>query len=198
MKIIITLPQIDLESLNPPLVCPHPGCGGKDFWPFQKVPKRLRDVNHANIMVRRYLCLSCFRTFRVYPAGISRGSLPSGVKRFAAMCYFLGLSCKAISSLLRELGINISKTTVYTASLEVKKSFPDIRREKLIQAFLKQSQGNNVATVKINGRWCPLEFNSNKLILTLDDEKTTDFEGYISSLAQMLGIEISVTNDTEI
>lgn len=195
MKIIVALPQIDLKSSKPPLVCPYPGCGGRDFWPLQEVPKRLRDVNYNNIKVRRYLCLSCFRTFRVYPEGISRGSLPSGVKRFAAMCYFLGLSCKDVSSLLKELGINMSRTAVYIASQEVKKSFPNMRREKLIQAFLSPSPGNHIAAVKINGCWCPLELKSNKLVLTFDDEKANTLAEHFTSLAQLLGIEILITSE---
>ncbi len=194
MKIIIALPQVDPKSFKPPLVCPYPGCGGRDFWPIQEVPKRLRDVNYVNIMVRRYLCLSCFRTFRVYPEGISKSSLPQGIKRFAAMCYFLGLSCQSVSSLLKELGINMSKTAVYIASQEVAKNFPNIQRKKIIQTFLGPFPGNHIAAVKIDGNWYPLEFNPNKLVLTFEEEKAANFKESLISLAQMLGIEILVNS----
>lgn len=55
------------------------------------------------VPARRYRCLACRRTFRVYLTGIDRGAIPLAVKLFAAALRLLGLAVRDVSRALSVL-----------------------------------------------------------------------------------------------
>ncbi len=70
------------------------------------------------MIVRRYKCLSCAKTFRHYPAGITSKDQSRRTVVLAALMYGLGLSCSATSHLLEVLGVEVGKTTVWRDAQE--------------------------------------------------------------------------------
>jgi hypothetical protein len=58
-------------------------------------------------------CLSCQRTFRVYPRGVSAAQQSSNLKALNVLLYVLGLSYQGVSDLLDALGQPVSKSTAY-------------------------------------------------------------------------------------
>lgn len=102
--------------LRPPSACPHPGCGGRRFRLHQAVVKAVRGLARGGVTARRYACLECGRTFRVYPAGIDRGQAPICAKRFAAALRFLGLPYRDVSRALTVLGIPLGKSQAHAAA----------------------------------------------------------------------------------
>lgn len=64
-------------------------------------------------MARRYRCLKCHSTFRVYPHGISHDQQSDTLKGLSVLLYVLGLSYQGVADLLEALSYPLSKTTVY-------------------------------------------------------------------------------------
>jgi transposase-like protein len=82
------------------------------------VAKPVRDHRLKEVEVQRYKCVSCGRTFRHYPAGITRKSQSQRTVVLAALMYGLGLSCSAASHLLGALGADIAKMSVWRDAQE--------------------------------------------------------------------------------
>jgi hypothetical protein len=70
MRLKLLLPQVEPDVFPEPRVCPYAQCGGKRFHLRQEVSKAVRDTVYRQVTARRYDCLRCGRTFRVYPLGV--------------------------------------------------------------------------------------------------------------------------------
>lgn len=66
MRLKLILPVVEVKKYKHPRECPYE-CGGKEFILPQTVIKKVCDTTHEEVEARRYKCLSCQRTFRVYP-----------------------------------------------------------------------------------------------------------------------------------
>lgn len=95
-----------------PVACPHAGCDGRRFRLHQAVAKRVRGAAGRPVAAHRYTCRACRRTFRAYPAGVDRGTVAVGVKRFAAALHLLGLPFRDVSRALAVLGAPLGKSQV--------------------------------------------------------------------------------------
>jgi transposase-like protein len=92
MRLQVLLPKVDPKEINEPAACVYAGCRSKHVQMHQPVEKALRDTMHHQVQVHRYRCLTCGRTFRVYPTGVSKAHTSDRVKGLAVMLYLLGLS----------------------------------------------------------------------------------------------------------
>ena len=97
MRLRIVLPKVNPEAIEVPTRCAYAGCGGRKFQLRQEVTKPLRDTVYHEVVVHRYQCLKCQRTFRVYPQGTTSAQTSQRVKGLAVMLYLLGLSYGATS-----------------------------------------------------------------------------------------------------
>ena len=134
MRLKLILPVVDVETYEKPEECPY-GCGGREFWLRQEVQKAVRDSSHNEVMARRYACLHCRRTFRVYPQGINHRQFSQRAIGLAVMLYVLGLSYGAVALLLEALGLWIGKTTVYEAVQAVAERVPGMKRAQLLEGI---------------------------------------------------------------
>ena len=57
--------------------------------------------------------MTCDRTFRVYPHGVSQAQQSDRLKAMSVLLYILGLSYGGVSDFLCAIGLGIGKTTVY-------------------------------------------------------------------------------------
>jgi len=89
-----------------------PRLSGAHFRERQEVNKAVRDTVHQQGVARRYECLRCHRTFRVYPRGVTKAQVSLRVKGLAVMFYLLGLSYGAVSLVLEALGVYLCKSRV--------------------------------------------------------------------------------------
>ncbi len=104
MRLKMILPVVDPEQFEEPKHCRDPKCSGKRFLPWQEVKKNVRDSEYEVVTARRYKCLQCGRTFRVYPQGVQSGQISQRVKGIGALLYLLGLSYGAAALMLEALG----------------------------------------------------------------------------------------------
>ncbi len=73
MRLSLILPVVEPEQYREPEQCVNPKCKGKYFRWRQEVLKNVRDTQYEQVLARRYECLCCHRTFRVYPQGVLAG-----------------------------------------------------------------------------------------------------------------------------
>ena len=76
MRIQVRLPKIQPTEYQLPEQCPYEDCSGDKFKPHgrQGEAKAVRDTDHWQVISRRYRCITCGRTFRIYPTGVSQVS----------------------------------------------------------------------------------------------------------------------------
>lgn len=85
MRLKLILPVVVPEQFEEPQQCRDGRCKGKRFLPWQEVQKKVRDSEYEEVTARRYKCLDCGRTFRVYPQGVLAGQVSQRVKGMAVM-----------------------------------------------------------------------------------------------------------------
>src|ERR1700737_4508570 len=121
MHLSVRLPKVEPDVIQAPVTCPlrvgkrktRP-CAGRHFKLHQVAcDKPLRDLRYPRVQAQRYRCLTCQRTFRVYPRGVSAAQQSSNLKALSVLLYVLGLSYQGVSDLLDALGQPVSKSTVY-------------------------------------------------------------------------------------
>jgi transposase-like protein len=126
MRLQMMLPK----EISKPIACVHEGCESK-VQRHQEVQKALRDTKYTLVEVHRYRCLTCGRTFRVYPKGVSKAQVSDRVKGLAVMLYLLGLSYGAVSLAMESLGVPLSKTQVYDTVQAAARRIPGMKREQV-------------------------------------------------------------------
>jgi hypothetical protein len=81
----------------------------------QEVQKNVRDMQYAQVVARRYECLHCHLTFRVYSQGMLGRQFSQCAKGIGVMFYVLGLIYGAVELVLAALGVWMRKATVNRA-----------------------------------------------------------------------------------
>jgi transposase-like protein len=212
MHLSVRLPKVEPLHIEPPTRCPLPNpknpkhkCSGTRFkeheWNCQKP---VRDTRYVRVTTRRYRCLTCNRTFRVYPTGVSHLQQSDTLKGLSVLLYILGLSYQGTSDLLDTLGFFLSKTTVYRNVQAAGRQAIQLRQEWLQhQAGHVPVLGADFTHVKCGGRQRIVAVATAVLAgqpITLDlleTEKTLHIKQWLEETAKMLGAEILVTDDAD-
>jgi transposase-like protein len=212
MHLSVRLPKVEPSHIEPPTRCPlptpkHPKekCPGTHFKEHQwHCRKPVRDTRHAQVTARRYRCLKCQRTFRVYPTGVSHNQQSDTLKGLSVFLYVLGLSYQGVSDVLESLDVFISKTTVYENVQAAGRQAIQLRQQWLKQQARKipvlsadfthvKCKGEDrivaVATAVLTGQ--PIAFD------LLETETAFHIERWIRDLAKRLGAEVIVTDDAD-
>ncbi len=172
MRLKLILPVIEPGKYENLATCPRIGCKGQRFLIFQEVQKNLRDNVYREVIVRRYKCLSCGHTFRVYPRGVSRGQVSQRVKGMAVMLYLLGLSYGAVVLMLEALGIYLGKSSVYRSVQQAGEAVRGLKREELPPGYRDGVIGGRSTSVRCHGEWLTLGVAVDPLngcVLSIDD-----------------------------
>ena len=112
MPVILLRPKnIPVKTDSRPDHCPY--CGSDLFQRWGEVTKPVRDGQALNLTIFRYRCESCHRTFRSYPQGVDRSDYSQATRQLAALIWALGYSYRDVVNLFNELGINLSRSTVW-------------------------------------------------------------------------------------
>ncbi len=203
MRLHVILPQIAPTEITPPSTCPYQDCQGAQFRFHQKVTKPLKDAVYEEVTAFRYQCLTCGRTFRVYPQGVGKAQVSQRVKGLAVLLYLLGLSYGAVSVTLEAFGVYMCKSRVYAAVQEAAERVRRPNREAVFEGIQTPAQGADVAKVKCRGRWLALALavdNTHALVLTAQDlsrENAETLKMWIEPMATAVGAELGVTDDAD-
>ena len=93
-----------------PLRCPS--CNSQILQSWGKVSKPIHDYQEV-IDIERFKCMDCNRIFRHYPKGLDRSNYTASVRRLAALLSVVGLSVRTTANVLKNMGVNISSSTVW-------------------------------------------------------------------------------------
>ncbi len=203
MRLSIILPVVKEGEFQEPTRCPYRGCTGKHFRLHQEVDKPLRDTVYPSVKARRYQCLRCKRTFRVYPTGVSRAQTSLRVQGLAVMLYLLGLSYGAVSLALEALGVYLCKSQVYLIVQQAARRVPGLSRRQVFEGIRTPAMGGDVTSVRCRGQWLPLGLTVDEksgLVLSVDDlggEDAQSLQEWIAPIAEAVGAEVLVTDDAD-
>jgi len=203
MRLSLLLPVVEPEHLCEPEQCANPKCKGKYFRLRQEVQKNVRDMQYDQVTARRYECLRCHRTFRVYPQGVLVGQFSQRIKGIAVMLYVLGLSYGAVALVLRALGVWMGKATVYRAVQRTAERVPGMKREQFLEDYRTRALGADVTSVKCNGKWLPIGITVDAitgLVLTIDHLSGEDahiLQEWVAPIAQSVEARILISDDAD-
>ena len=203
MRLKLILPEVKADCFSQPQRCPNGSCRGKHFQQRQVVKKALRDGQYEEVAARRYGCLRCGRTFRVYPQGVSGAQVSQRVKGMAVMLYLLGLSYGAVELMLAALGVFLSKTSVYRAVQAAGEAVPGMKRSEMLSGYRAKALGADLTGVKCKGKWLPIGVMVdplNGMVLSIDGLKGEDaqtLQAWIEPIAAQVGAHILVTDDAD-
>jgi hypothetical protein len=203
MRLHLILPRVEPETIIPPNACPHLGCTGRHFRLHQSVAKPVRDTVYAGVTARRYECLRCRRTFRVYPCGVTADHTSQRVKGLAVMLYLLGLSYGAVSLALEALGVYLCKSRVYDTVQAAAQRVPGLRRTQVFAELQTPALGADVTSVKCGGKRLPLGLSvdaTTGLVLTVDElpgEDAARLQAWLAPVATAVGAELLVSDDAD-
>jgi transposase-like protein len=203
MRLKLILPVVEPEQFEEPKRCRDPKCGGKQFLPWQAVKKNVRDSEYEEVTARRYKCLRCGRTFRVYPQGVQAGQVSQRVKGMAVMLYLLGLSYGAVELMLAALGVSLSKSSVYRAVQATAEAVPGMKRTEILNGYQTRALGADLTSVKCHGKWLPIGVvvdPLNGVVLSIDHlegEDAQTLQAWIEPIADQVGAQTLVTDDAD-
>ncbi len=204
MRWKVVLPPVQPEVYPEPSGCPAAGCGGRHVQLWQTVPKPIRDTVLTQVVAKRYRCLRCGRTFRVYPVGVGPDHTSARLKGVAVMFYVLGMSYGAVATALAALGVPLSKVAVYNAVQAAGAAVPGLRREAVGRGGGRVvGLGADLTSVRCQGRWLTVGVSVDAvtgLALTVDllpNGEAATLSAWVGGLAAAVDAEVLVTDDAD-
>jgi len=162
------------------------------------VSKPIKDHRLSEVIAYRYKCLSCKRTFRHYPSGVTRKAQSRRTVVLAALMYGLGLSCSAASHLLGALGVDLAKMSVWRDAQEAGEA---LRRKR--PAGRVRVLGADETVYKVKGRKVLVGFVvDGQSGTTLGFEVLFEGDGeafkeWLEPYAKEFGAEVLVSDDND-
>lgn len=192
--VVLKLPDVKRKTEERPKECPY--CAGETFQRWGQVKKPVKDTMCRNIRVYRYRCCRCRRTFRYYPAGMTRADQTERLQVFAVVCWTLGLSHRGVSTILSGLKIGICPMTVWR----------DVQEQE--KRLGRRNQWKPVRVLGLDGAYV-LGWGDKRPIMVAVDlgEGQPVAVGYVNEhdpqavrrwlepLVQRLGVSVIVTDD---
>jgi len=155
-------------------------------------------------VARRYRCVRCGRTFRVYPEGVSHDQTSARRKGVAVMFSVLGMSYGAVAAALRALGWPLSRVAVYYAVQEAGAAVAGLRREAVRHGGGRVvGLGVDLTSVRCRGEWLTVGLSVDAVqgtVLSLDllpNGEAATLTRWIQDLAAVLGAEVLVSDDAD-
>lgn len=203
MRLELRLPPVEPDEICEPMVCPYAKCGGRHFRLHQVVAKAVRDTVYTGVIARRYACLRCQRTFRVYPTGVNHAPTSQRVKGLAVLLYLLGLSYGATALALEALGAYVCKSQVYEAVQAAAKRVPGMKRRQVFAGVRTRALGADITSVKCRGKWLALGLSVDPLtglVLSVDRLPAEDAQilrTWLAPVVAAVGAELLVSDDAD-
>jgi hypothetical protein len=206
MRLKLLLPRVEPRVFEEPGVCPYEKCGGKRFHLRQAVRKAVRDTVYCEVTARRYDCLRCGRTFRVYPLGITDDQTSRRLKGLAVLFYIMGLSYGAVALVLTALGHPLGKTAVYDAVQAAGAKVTGLRREDVqvsTAQLLVAALGADLTSVKCKGEWLTVGVTTDAVVGTtltidiLDNGEADTLQEWVQEVAEAVQAEVLVSDDAD-
>lgn len=192
-RIHIRIPEVRPFPSTRPSACPH--CGHPALQRWARVRKPLKDPFLPQAEVHRYRCPNCRRTFRHYPEGVSGWTQSQRTVALCALLWALGLSLRAVASLLPPLRVPLSHQSVLrdvrALTRELKRRLPLPARVLGVDGFGVRVKGKRrgvLVGVEMGGG-LPL------LLLEVAEKDPQAVVSALRPLVDALGVEVLVSDD---
>ena len=174
-RVRFTLPQVKDYPHTRPSACPH--CGSIFLHRHGAVAKPIKDLYLSEVVVLRYRCTDCGRTFRHYPQGVDQHDQSLRLRGLAALSWALGLSLRSTSHLLAAMGRELSRMSVWR---DVQES-----GSGALSGWLSRARGQ----VRLMG--------ADETVVRVKGEKTV--VGFVTDAesGQLVGMDVLVDRDSE-
>ncbi len=196
MKISLLIPSVNHAPAHRPRACRY--CGKPILHRHGALTKPIEDHRLSEVIVCRYKCASCGKTFRHYPCGITPKNQSQRTVVLAALMYALGLSCSAASHLLGALGADISKMSVWRDAQEAGEALREKRPAGRVRVL-----GADETVFKVKGKEVVVGFvvdgSSGKTLgfEVLFEGDGGAFRRWLAPYAKELGAEVLISDDND-
>lgn len=206
MRLKLLLPPVRPDAYEEPMACPNRACGGTHLYMRQEWPKPLRDTLLPIVVARRYECLRCGHTFRIYPTGVSKAQTSARLRGLGVLLYVLGMSYGAVSLTLDALSHPLGKTAVYYAVQAAGEKVAGLRRDAVRLRAGKSkvaAMGADLTSVKCAGKWLSVGVTVDAqegVALTvdiLDDAEAQTLKEWVGEVAKAVGADVLVSDDAD-
>ena len=141
--ILLKLPEVKSESRERAEACVY--CGSSLLQSWGRCSKPVRDSQLREVVVRRYRCTACRRTFRHYPEGISRADQSARMVQLAALMWALGLSLRQAGVILGAFGVTLKRMSIWRDGQVVAARIRGHRRRQMVPC------------IGVDGTWVSLQ-----------------------------------------
>jgi transposase-like protein len=156
----------------------------------------VRDPRLQEVLVYRYRCCLCHRTFRHYPEGVTKASQSLRMVKLAAICWAFGMSYRKVAALLGVIGIHLAHMSIWR---DVQVQAEQVRRTK---------QWGKVRVLGVDGAYV-LGWGAKQPVLVcidlgsgepvalgyLDEKDPQAVQRFLEPVVQRLGVSVIVTDD---
>lgn len=196
----LVIPPVEPGALPLPQRCAYPECDGRLFQFHQgDCPKSVVDTTQSQVKAARFRCLTCGRSFRVYPRGVSRDQQSEAVKELTVLLYGLGLSCRMISRLLERLGCFVGKSTIFR---NIQAAGPEIQQVRSIGLGARcrwpqlRPDGSEEATHSDTPLTVTVSLDdAQRTVVSIEipkEEEASSILGWTLDLARAAGVEVAL------
>ena len=188
--VLLQLPEVKRLEEKRPQKCPY--CAGETFQRWGGRVRKIKDPQIKEVIVYRYRCCSCGRTFRHNPQGITRGHQSERMKKLAAISWSRGLSHRGVSLILTAFGILLSHMS----------SWRDVQKEGRI--LQRRIEWQPARIVGVDGAWLrgegimvAVDMGNGQLLSIgkIDEKNAVAVQNWLFELKQKHGIAAIVTDD---
>jgi transposase-like protein len=202
MRLRMRLPEVKPSEYRVPEECPYEGCDGQHFKAHQQHCKKVvGDPDYTAVNAKRYECLRCKRTFRVYPNGVSSAYRSDRLKGIGIMLYVLGISYGGVEDALRAFGWAGSKSSVYR---DVQAAGEAVKRLRAAHGKRKvQVAGSDTTFVICNKEQLTIGIGVDALlgdvleIELVDAESVEAMRPFIRDLIETFEVEVLLSDDQD-
>jgi transposase-like protein len=192
--VTLHLPEVKSFAENRPSRCPY--CPGETFQRWGGALREVRDPHIQQVVVYRYRCCRCRRTFRHYPPGVGRASQTERMCLLATICWLLGLSYRGLVLVCSAFGVEISRMSAWR---DVQQRGQQLERERYWKPV--RVLGLDGAYVRGWGKTQPVlvavDLGTGQPITVgyVDEKDPQAVKKFLQPLVQRLGISVVVSDD---
>ena len=189
--VTLRLPEVKTAAERRPGKCPKCGCVILQGW--GSVTKPVIDPHVKEVLVYRYHCTGCQKTFRQYPQGVSSADQTDRMRYLCALMWKIGASLRQTTGLLGIWQRAVCHMTVWR----------DIQ-----WAAQRRPTKTKVRVAGLDGFYCSVKGKHKGLMVMLDmgdgqpleiaeiaEEKPEEVLEWLLPLAAQYGVEVIVTDD---
>jgi transposase-like protein len=192
--VTLHLPEVKTFHSERPSRCPY--CAGETFQRWGGCWRSIRDPRIHQVLVYRYRCCRCRRTFRHYPSGVSSAQQTQRMQALAAIGWVLGMSYRGQAAYLSGFAVRLSRMSIWR----------DVQRQA--QQLMRERQWKRVRVLGVDGAYVRGWGKTQPVVVAVDlgtgepvtvgylDEKDPRaVKRFLEPLMQRLGVSVIVTDD---